>query len=117
MPRFENGIAGIFRPLLIFLVFFLGFPEWKPMAVAQDHPAPLNEISVAVGQDYAPCCFRDHEGRADGWLVDIWRLWSRKTGVKVNFVSVPFSETLKLTEEQQFPLMALPNLFFSFCKK
>ena len=80
MPCFGKGIAGMMRPLMICLVFFLGFLAWTPMAVTQDRSAPVKEITVAVGQDYAPFYFRDHEGRADGWLVDIWRLWSRKSG-------------------------------------
>jgi hypothetical protein len=54
--------------------------------MAGDRRLPINEISVVVGQDYTPFYFRDHEGRADGWLVDIWRLWSQKTGIKVHFV-------------------------------
>ena len=99
MPCSEKGNTGIFRTLLICLVLFFGFLPWCPIAVAQDRPAPIEEITVAVGQDLAPFYFRDQKGVADGWLVDIWRLWSQKTGVKVNFVMAPFAETLQLTKE------------------
>ena len=99
MPCFEKGFTGIFRPLLICLIFFSGFLPWNPMAVAQDRPAPVKEITVAVGQDAAPFYFRDPKGVADGWLVDIWRLWSQKSGIKVKFVTAPFGDTLKLTGE------------------
>ncbi len=99
MPCSEKGVTVIFQPLLIWLVFFLGFPAWNPAAVAQNRPAPVKEITVAVGQDYGPFCFRDQNGAADGWLVDIWRLWSKKSGIKVKFVMAPLAETLKLTKE------------------
>ena len=69
------------------------------MAAGQDRPGPIKEITVAVGRDYAPFYFRDPQGRADGWLVDIWRLWAQKTGIEVKFVMAPFSETLTMTKE------------------
>ena len=96
---------------MICLVFFLGFLTWKPMAVAQDRPVPVKEITVAVGQDTAPFYFRDQKGVADGWLVDIWRLWAQKTGIKVKFVMVPFGETLKLTKEGKVDVQG--GCFFS----
>jgi len=99
MPCSEKGNTGIFRTLLICLVCFLGFLPWHPAALAQDSPAPVKEISVAVGQSSAPFYFRNGEGVADGWLSDLWRLWSKKTGIQVKFVMAPFGETLKLTKE------------------
>jgi len=99
MPCSEKDITGIFWALVICLVFFLGFLVWQPMAVAQDRPAPVKEITVAVGQDASPLYFRDAKGVADGWSVDLWRLWSQKSGIKVKFVLAPFGETLKLTKE------------------
>ncbi|MBT3259723.1 MAG: transporter substrate-binding domain-containing protein, partial [Deltaproteobacteria bacterium] len=90
MPCYEKGFTGIFRALVICLVCFLGFLPWKPLSVAQEGPAPVKEITVAVGQDTAPFYFRDQKGVADGWLVDIWRLWSQKNGIQVKFVLAPF---------------------------
>ena len=99
MPCSEKGFAGIFRALVICLVCFLGFLPWKSLSVAQEGPAPVKEISVALPQDYPPFYFRDQQGAADGWMADIWRLWSQKSGIKVKFVMAPFGDTLKLTKE------------------
>ena len=99
MPCYEKGITGIFRALVICLVCFLAFLPWKSLSVAQEGPAPVKEITVAVGQDSAPFYFCDQKGVAAGWLVDIWRLWSQKSDIKVKFVLAPFGETLKLTKE------------------
>ena len=62
------------------------------------HGAPKKFISlnVAICDDYPPFCTLDDKGRARGWLVDIWRLWSEKTGIKVEFVSAPYGETLRM---------------------
>ena len=53
-------------------------------------------VTVAVSRDSPPFYFGDAQGQAAGWLVDIWRLWSRKTGVDVRFIVAPFGETLNL---------------------
>ena len=99
MPCFIKGFTVIFRVLFICLVFFTGFSAGMQNADATKRPAPVKGITVAVGQSDGPFYFRDQKGHADGWLVDLWRLWSQKTGIKVKFVTVPFSETLKLTAE------------------
>ena len=112
MPCSEKkGFAGIFLLFLICLVFLPGFPPLRSMAAAQDPPGPVKEISVAVGQDAAPFYFRDQKGVADGWLVNLWRLWSEKTGIKVKFVLAPFGETLKLTKEGKVDVQG--GCFFS----
>jgi len=100
MPCSEKkGMAGIFRLSLICLMFSMGFFALKPVAAAVEPPETVKEITVAVGQDYAPFYFQNLEGKADGWLVDVWRLWGQKTGIEVKFVLVPLAETLKLTKE------------------
>ena len=69
------------------------------MAAAQNRPSPIKEITVAVGRDYAPFYFRDQQGRADGWLVDIWRLWSVKTVRKIEFIFDDWEKTIQLVKD------------------
>ncbi len=41
-----------------------------------------------VGDDnYPPYLFRDETGQAQGYLVDLWQLWQRKTGVEVRLTA------------------------------
>jgi ABC-type amino acid transport substrate-binding protein len=110
MPCSEKRFSKI-GPLLICLIIFSGFLPRNSMAVAEDLSAPVKEITVAVGQDTAPFYFRDAKGAADGWLVDLWQLWSQKSGIKVKFVQAPFGETLKLTKEGKVDVQG--GCFFS----
>ncbi len=71
----------------------------------------IREISVAVADDYPPYYFRDQEGNAAGWTVDIWRLWSQKTGIRVNFASIPWNDTLQMVKEGKID--AHGGLFYS----
>ncbi len=61
----------------------------------------MERIVVAVGEDSKPFYFLDEQGEAAGWVVDVWKLWSEKTGIPVEFVSVSFSETLELVKNGQ----------------
>jgi PAS domain S-box-containing protein len=47
-----------------------------------DKPARVVVVDDAA---YAPFAFLDAEGRPSGITVDVWKLWSRKTGVPVEF--------------------------------
>ena len=53
-------------------------------------------ITVSIAQSYPPMYFLDQQKNPQGWLVDLWRLWSQKTGIKVIFAPVPFGESIEL---------------------
>jgi PAS domain S-box-containing protein len=80
-------------------------------ACADNATGTVDTISVAIGQDHPPFCFLDSEGRPKGWLVDLWRLWSRKTGVSVMFKPAAFQRTLELVRTGEVD--AHGGLFFS----
>ena len=40
-------------------------------------------LRVIGDENYPPYLFLDANGKEDGFLVDLWKLWERKTGVKV----------------------------------
>ena len=54
---------------------------------ARQRTDPPVRVVVALGEDNDPLCFRDDTGSLRGWMVDLWRLWSEKTGVEVAFSS------------------------------
>ncbi|MBI5523779.1 MAG: transporter substrate-binding domain-containing protein [Desulfarculus sp.] len=80
-------------------VIIIALLLWGLMAPwAQAAPARL---TVAVGSDSVPFYFKDKQGLPQGLVVDLWKLWSRKTGVAVEFKSVPFGQTLTLVAQGQ----------------
>ena len=82
-------------PLLLSAILVLGAVALGSHG-AQAKDNPPHQISVAMGEDYPPFYYVDDKGQAAGWLADVWRLWSRKTGIKVRFVLAPFGQTLKM---------------------
>jgi diguanylate cyclase (GGDEF)-like protein/PAS domain S-box-containing protein len=47
--------------------------------------APLR---VAMDENYPPFAYRNPEGRLEGYSVDLWRLWERKTGKQAELIAV-----------------------------
>ncbi len=52
-------------------------------------------ITVATGNDFKPFQFVGEDGQPAGLIVDLWRLWSEKSGIPVSFVSSSWSQTLE----------------------
>ncbi|SCA56568.1 exported hypothetical protein [Candidatus Terasakiella magnetica] len=53
------------------------------------------EINVTYCIDCVPFQFTNANGKADGPIIDYWRLWSQKTGIIVNFKAAPWNQTLE----------------------
>ncbi len=63
--------------------------------------AQPQKISVAVGSDSTPFYFLDKGGLPQGLLVDLWKIWSQKTGVAVEFKPAAFGQTLTMVGQGQ----------------
>ncbi|MGB9441567.1 MAG: transporter substrate-binding domain-containing protein, partial [Desulfobacterales bacterium] len=59
----------------------------------------VQKITVAVSTDTEPFHFIDDQGQPSGIIVDMWRLWSEKTGVAIEFKSAPWNETIAMVRD------------------
>lgn len=57
-------------------------------------PASAREITVISDSNYPPYSFRDENGNPSGITIDQWKLWEKKTGIKVKFNLVEWSDAL-----------------------
>ena len=57
---------------------------------------PPERISVAYCNDCVPFQFSDEDGQPAGMIIDLWRLWSEKTGTAIDFRAAPWDETLAM---------------------
>lgn len=55
-------------------------------------------LVVTHSYKYSPFTRLDSEGRPAGMLVDLWRLWSEKTGRKIEFLTSDWAGTLRAVE-------------------
>jgi PAS domain S-box-containing protein len=64
-------------------------------------PAPAvaakpDKITVAYCIDCVQFHFQNEQGHADGLITDMWRLWSKKTGIQIDFKAASWEETLRM---------------------
>ncbi len=51
-------------------------------------------ISIVYCKDIPPFHFTDENGQPSGIMIDLWRLWSEKTGIPIDFQAASWDETL-----------------------
>ncbi|QTA81343.1 Two component system response regulator/histidine kinase, solute-binding domain-containing [Desulfonema limicola] len=64
------------------------------------------KVNIAISCDSAPFYYIDKSGHPDGMFVDLWKLWSEKTGIKVEFTGTPWNETLLLMKNRKADIHA-----------
>ena len=74
--------------------------------------APVKDrITVVYCSDCVPFQFQDEQGRPAGMLIDLWRLWAKKTGIAVDFQAALWNETLARVKAGKVKVHA--GLFYS----
>ncbi|WP_313950627.1 EAL domain-containing protein [Accumulibacter sp.] len=72
-----------FRPLFVVLATLVGLAGASAGDLAEPK-ASRAVLTVVTDDNYPPYVFRDAGGQLIGYLVDTWRLWERRTGVRVD---------------------------------
>ena len=63
------------------------------LAAPPGHAADPKKITVAYCADCVQFHFQNKNGDADGLIIDLWRLWSEKTDIAVEFQAADWEET------------------------
>ncbi|WP_371322886.1 PAS domain S-box protein [Dechloromonas sp. ZY10] len=58
--------------------------------------AAPTRLTVAIDDAYPPYVFRDEQGELKGYLPDLWRLWSSRTGIPAQLQARPWAEAQAL---------------------
>ena len=94
-----------FNRILLFIIAFVLLAAFSDNGEAQDADPKesadltVQRITVAVSTDTVPFHFIDDQGQPSGIIVDMWRLWSKKTGVEIEFKTAPWNETIVMVRE------------------
>ena len=94
--------------LALAIVLVWGASYFAPVASAAGKP---ERISVAYCADCVQFHFQDKDGKADGLIIDMWRLWSERTGIAVDFKAATWEETLRMVGDGRADAHA--GLFFN----
>ena len=94
--------------LALAIVLAWGASHFAAVASAAGKP---ERISVAYCLDCVQFHFQDKDGKADGLIIDMWRLWSERTGIAVDFKAATWEETLRMVGDGRADAHA--GLFFN----
>ncbi|NRA61099.1 MAG: transporter substrate-binding domain-containing protein [Psychrobium sp.] len=65
-------------------------------------PVPAaTSIKIAIFDDFVPYSFVGKNGKAQGFLVDYWRLWAEKVNRNIEFVPMSLAQSTKALQQQQ----------------
>ena len=75
-----------------------------PGASAQPSVGTPRTIRVVVDNAYAPYSFQS-DGKVQGILIDQWRLWEKKTGIKVEIYAMDWGEAVQRMRAGEFDVI------------
>jgi PAS domain S-box-containing protein len=78
-----------------FLAFWLGFALSLSVLQPACAASPPKTLNVVSDDNFPPYIYRNPSGEIEGYLVDLWRLWEQKTGVKVTLTAMNWAEAQK----------------------
>jgi len=63
--------------------------------------ANQNEVKIAITTDMIPYSYMNEYNEPSGILVDYWKLWAKKSKIKIKFVPSAWLDTLKNMKEKK----------------
>src|SRR5574343_401956 len=85
---------------LLLIVCLLGMPCAAAEAPVDDAFSRGERVLHVVTDDnYPPYLFRNSTGEIEGYLVDYWRLWEKKTGIKVRLTATNWVEAQQMLQD------------------
>lgn len=68
--------------------------------------AALDKLIVGLPSEWFPLSFLSVEGKPAGLLHDLWRLWGRKTGKRIEFELGSWAEILRKVQNHEVDILA-----------
>jgi len=94
--------AGIILYIVAGNGFFQAKPEGFefviPITGYTKIPSQLTSIRVVMDDNYPPYIFRDSTGNLRGILIDEWKLWEKRTGVKVEIIATDWGKAQEIMQ-------------------
>ena len=91
-------------PLL--LIFILSLPAQGTSAEDRMLRYQYQPLVIAYDPGNVPLMFSSEKGQAKGAVIDMWRLWSARTGIPVRFVAMGTAEGLNRLRDGRVDVIA-----------
>lgn len=85
------------QAILFFIIFLCAAPEYCL--------ASHEKIRVVMDDYYPPYVFKDQSGELKGITIDQWRLWEKKTGIKIEITSTDWNVAQQRMQAGEFDVI------------
>ena len=99
----KNYFMCLVTAIVTMLIMFTSFSVFASVSPKR--------ISIAYSKDSVPFHFSDETGQPAGIIIDLWRLWSEKTGIAIDFHAADWNESLAMVGSGTIDVHA--GLFFN----
>lgn len=90
--------------LMVIITLFL-----LPVMTCTANPVPItgskNAIKVVMDNNYPPYVFKDDKGDLKGIIIDQWRLWEKKTGIRAEISGMDWSVAQQRMQAGEFDVI------------
>lgn len=92
--------------IIIFIVWccFFAIGATTIPSFAQQTMRPQT-VRIVMDNNYPPYVFYDSSGNLQGILIDQWRLWEKKTGVRTDIIALDWNNALRRMEKGEFEVI------------
>lgn len=96
--------------IFLILILSISFSIFLESTIASTNSNP-QKISVVIDNNYPPYTFLDKDGNLQGYLIDLWKLWEEKTGIKVELHGYDWNKALEAMKNGEFDV--IDTIFFT----
>ncbi len=90
---------------ILFLLFSLINFQSASTNATDSGTSPSRSIRVVMDNNYPPYTFLDSNGTLQGILPDQWRLWEKKTGIRVDITATEWKNALQGMKAGKFDVL------------
>ena len=89
----------------LFMFFFAAVVFSCSPAATKIQASHIPVLRVVMDNNYPPYVFQDGQGNLQGILIDQWKLWEKRSGVKVEITALAWGQALERMKAGEFDVI------------
>ncbi len=99
-----NALKNIWIFLFFVIIIFLFLNKYESNVNAKTQEN-IKEIKIVIDDKYPPYVFRDTNGELQGIIIDQWKLWEKKTGIKAIINAMDWNNALEVMKNEEYDVI------------
>jgi len=105
IPFYKKRATTIRAAIVGISVLALILALWIQVCAAVSERNAARTLRVVLDNNYPPYIFVNNEGQVQGILADQWRLWQKKTGIRVEITATDWKDALRGMKAGQYDVI------------